>query len=888
MTAAWKARIAAALRDAGRHLDDDVLEELAQHAAAAFDAARGRGESEQDADTYMATLIATWVERADALARPEPAAAPVPPPSTGRLLGGLGRDLRYGARVLLRQRGFALVAIGTIALAIGLTTTLFGVFDAVLLRPLPWPNANRLVRLSETHVGASRQIGLQMTSATYMPLVERTSATMESVAGYWTGTVALVTDAGSDSLQMTRVTPNLFPMLHAVPLHGRLFSADEAPEVIASYGLWLERFGGALDAIGRPVRINGEAMTLVGVMPRAFLFPDRSTTLWRPIRNAGASPFSTLSVLGLLRPGATPAAAAAEATARAAAVSVSPNGLLAYFGSTGQAEIVAQAALDALTHEVRPGIIALFVAVALLLVTAIANIASLQLARATTRYREMAIRAALGAGTARLAQQLIVEQALLAAAGGGLGVALAFGLHRALPSVLPADFPRLADIGLGSSSLLFAIGLSAATGVVLGALPAFHLRRMRLTQTLTEAAAGAIGGARQRVRVGIMTGQIAIACTLLVGALLLARSFVTMVTEDRGFQPAHLLTARVTLPASSAPDARIDAVEDLVARIQSLPGSPIAAVTTGLPLSNSENISGFDMPSIRPPVGVSINAHAVRSVVTSEYVRALGLRLITGRDFTPADDSAAAPKVVLVNHTFAAQYLTARAVGDRIRNFMTGDGIDFEVIGVVEDMQRKGLTDRIQPEIYSLLRQSVRPSSLQDLVIRTTADPVRLAEPLRALVQQRIPDGTLGSVRTMEDRVLGSLARPRLYAVLIVAFAGSALAIAGIGLVGVLSYSVAQRTRELALRLALGARPAQVLRLVLAQGLAVTVVGITTGLGAAFILARYLSSLLYGVSTHDRLSFFGAPIALAVVAVAACVGPAVRALRVSPLTALRS
>jgi len=344
----------------------------------------------------------------------------------------------------------------------------------------------------------------------------------------------------------------------------------------------------------------------------------------------------------------------------------------------------------------------------------------------------------------------------------------------------------------------------------------------------------------------------------------------------------------VNLPASSAADARIDAVEDLVARIQSLPGSPIASVTTGLPLSNSENISGFDMPSVRPPVGVSINAHAVRSVVTSAYVQALGLRLITGRDFTPADDSAAAPKVVLVNHTFAAQYLTARAVGDRIRNFMTGDGIDFEVIGVVEDMQRKGLTDRIQPEIYSLLRQSVRPSSVQDLVIRTTADPVRLAEPLRALVHQRVPDGTLGSVRTMEDRVLGSLARPRLYTVLIVAFAGSALAIAGIGLVGVLSYSVAQRTRELALRLALGARPAQVLRLVLAQGLVVTAVGITAGLGAAFLLARYLSSLLYGVSTHDRLSFLGAPIALALVAVAACVGPALRALRVSPLSALRS
>lgn len=361
-----------------------------------------------------------------------------------------------------------------------------------------------------------------------------------------------------------------------------------------------------------------------------------------------------------------------------------------------------------------------------------------------------------------------------------------------------------------------------------------------------------------------------------------------MVTEDRGFQPTQLLTARLNLPAASAPDARVDAVEDLVTRIQALPEAPIAAVTTGLPLSNSENLSGFDMPSVRPPVGVSINAHAVRSVVTPGFLRALGLRLAAGRDFTPADDSAAAPKVVIVNHTFAAQYLTARAVGDRIRNFMNGDGIDFEVIGVVEDMRRQGLTDRIQPEIYSLLRQSVRPSAAQDVVIRTTADPTRLVQPLRAIVRDRLPDATLGSVRTMEDRVLGSLARPRLYAVLIVAFAASALAIAGIGLVGVISYSVAQRTRELALRLALGARPAQVLRLILAQGILVTGVGISAGLGAAFILAKYLSSLLYGVTSHDRLSFLGAPLALAVVAIAACVGPALRALRVTPLSALRS
>lgn len=888
MSRDWNAHIAGASCDAGRPLDADVVEELAQHAASAFDAARARGESDEEANAYVTALIATWIERADALSRPATLTAPVPPPSTSRLAAGLLRDLRYGARVLMRQRGFALVALATIALAIGLTTTLFGVLDAVLLRPLPWPNADRLVRLAETHVGASRQIGLAMTNATYFTLLAQPSSTMEAAGAWYTGAVSLVTDAGGDSVQMTRVTPSVFGVLGAVPLHGRAFSADDAPEVMVSYGLWLERFGGSLEVIGRPVRVNGESLTLAGVMPPGFMFPDPETRLWRPVRLPPPPAISTMSVIARLRPGATPAAAAAEATARARASAMSPNATMAYFGTMGPAAIVAQPALDALTHDVRPGIIALFVAVALLLVTAIANIASLQLARATTRYREMAIRSALGAGTARLAQQLIVEQVLLAVVGGALGVALALTLQRALPAVLPADFPRLADIGLHSSGLLFALGVSALTGVVLGALPAFHLRRMRLTQTLTEAATGAIGGTRQRVRVGIMTGQIAIACTLLVGALLLGRSFVAMVTEDRGFQPAHLLTARLNLPPALASQARIDATEALVARIQALPDAPVAAVTTGLPLSNSENISGFDMPSLRPPVGVSINAHAVRSVVTPGYLRALGLRLSAGRDFTPDDDSAAAPKVVIVNHTFAAQYLTARAVGDRIRNFMDGDNIDFEVVGIVEDMQRHGLTDRIQPEIYSLLRQSPRPSPAQDLVIRTTADPARLADPLRQIARQLAPDATLGSIATMEDRVLGSLARPRLYAVLIVGFAATALIIASVGLVGVLSYSVAQRTREFALRLALGARPSQVLRLVLAQGVVVTGVGIAFGLGAAFVLTRYLSSLLYGISTHDRLSFVGAPLALAAVAIAACLGPALRALRVSPLAALRS
>jgi predicted permease len=486
-------------------------------------------------------------------------------------------------------------------------------------------------------------------------------------------------------------------------------------------------------------------------------------------------------------------------------------------------------------------------------------------------------------------QQLVVEQLLLAAAGGALGLALTMTLHRALPSVVPADFPRLQDVAMRLPVVAFAFGLTAAIGVTLGALPALHMRRLRLTQALGEGA-GSIGGTPRRIRARwwIMTSQIAVASTLLIVALLVGRTFVAMIGQDRGFTAEHLLTARLSLPDSAfTPSSRIDAVETFVTRSGTLPGAPIVAATTGMPLSGSENLTGFKTPSLRPPVGAIIHMHAVRSVVTANYVRALGLRLVAGRDFRADDDSPSAPRVVLVNRRFAREYLTDQAIGDRIRNFMDDDQRGFEVIGIVDDMMRGSLTDRVQPEIYSLLRQSPKPSSGQDVVMRTAASAARLAAPLRQLVREIAPRATIDSIRTMDDRIQGSLARPRLYAVMLAAFAGSALVIAAVGLAGVLSYSVAQRSREIALRMALGAKPSQILAMVFSQGLTVTAVGIATGLAGAALAVRYIATLLYGVSTHDAVSFIAAPLTLTILALAACTAPAVRAARIDPLTKLR-
>lgn len=799
--------------------------------------------------------------------------------------GSLLPDVRYGARLLLRQRGFSAVAIVTTALAIGVTVTLFSVFDAVLWRPLPWPRADRLVRLTETHAGSTREMPFAMTNTAYLALAHL--STLDGISAWSAGTATVGAGDRAERVASASITTGSFAVLRTPPLAGRDFTDDHATEVVVSYAFWKTRLGGATDAIGRPLTINGMAHTIVGIMPAGFDFPNRDTSVWRPLPVPPPPALAILNVTARLRDGATAAQAADEATARARDVSVRPNALLAVFGSAGPVRIAADPALDALTRDVRPGIVALLVAGALLFVMSIANLASLELARATTRHRELAIRTALGAGTRRVVQHLVVEHLLLAVAGGALGLALTLALHRALPALLPADFPRLQDITVRMPIVLVTFVLAAVTGIVLGALPVGSLRRLRLTEGLGEGAAGSIGGTRGRARSAIMTGQIGITAALLIVALLLGRSFVAMTTQDRGFDPSHLVTARLTLPDYAfAPAARIEAVEQFVSRARELPGAPVAAVTTGLPLSGSENITGFDMPSVRAP-GTTVNVHAVRSVVTAGYVQALGLRLLSGRDFRAADDSPSAPKVVLVNRTFAREYLTAAAIGDRIRNFMTGDQVGFEVIGVVDDMQRKGLTERIQPEIYSLLRQSVRPSPTQDVVIRTATGGAPLADPLRRLVHDVAPAATIDAVRTMDDRIRGSLSRPRLYAVLLLVLAAFAVLIAAVGLAGVLSYTVAQRAREIAVRMALGARRRQIVTLVFRQGLVVTAIGLTAGLSAAAAAARFLGTLLYGVSSHDSLSFAAAAVVLGLVALAACTAPALRASRIDPLAQLR-
>jgi len=819
---------------------------------------------------------------------------------------GLASDIRYGFRMLSRQRRFASLAILTMALGIGVMTTLFSVTYGVLLKPLPWPEPDRLVRLAETHQGATRDFPWRMTNAAYLPWRDQPS-TIESL-GAWSRRQATVSGPGdTERISVSATSASLFPLLRANVLIGATFTSedDAAPlqlgKVILSYGMWQQRFGGNPSALGQSIKLDGKPHVVVGVMPREFAFPDKETRAWTPfyippvITSDGKGRSMTMfEAMARLRPGVSPSQAATEATARARSGPDPGMVAIAVFGSNGPAEVSVVPALQAITGDIRTPLIAMLVAVSLLLLTAVANVASLQLARASTRHREIAIRTAIGAGSRRITQQLLVESVLLGLGGGAVGLVFSAALHRWIPAILPSDFPRLDDVTLNWAVAGFATTVTLLTGMLLGVLPAFHLRRFRLVEALMDSGTSSTsskGTNAPGIRLTIMAGQIAIACTLLIGAGLLMRSFLAMTGADRGYDGSNLLTSRVYMPDFAfTPQRRLEVLDTLLGRAKVLPGVNRIAFTTGLPMSGSETLSGFTMKSLRPPVGAEIQVSALRSVVTEDYFDAIGMRVAEGRAFN-SGDMATSGKVVIVSRSFARQYLSEKPIGDRISNFARGDNQLYEVVGIVDDVVKRGLTDPAQPEIYSLNRQMTSSTFNPDggsLVLRTAGNPSSIIEPLRSVARELDSSMSFGSLLTMEERISTSLARPRLYAMLLGTFAVSALVVAGVGLFGVLSYSVAQRTREIAVRTALGATPSDVVRLVLRQGLFVTLVGIGIGVVVSFALIRYLTTLLYGVSPLDWPTFTVAPLTIIIVSVTACLLPALRASRIDPLVGMRT
>ena len=828
-------------------------------------------------------------------------------------------DIRYAFRTLVKSPGFTGVTMLMIALAVGATTALFSLTYGVLLRPLPWPEPDRLVRLQETRGGNAGRVPWTISNTTYRAWRE-SPATIEEIGGWMRSQMMTMSVASGDPerLRVGRVTPSLLRVLRAQPARGRLLLDEDLPVrgsaaaatgpappgvVVLGYRLWQRRFGGAPDVVGRTLRLDDQALTVVGIMPEDFAFPDRDTEAWLPMGiarvEAGAKTIQVMifNALARLRPGATPQQAAAEGTARGRAAPTLASAAVALFGSGGEVGIAAVPARDALTADVRPALFVLLAAVSLLFVTAIASVLVLQASRAVSRRREMAVRMAIGAGVGRLMRQWLVESAVVGICGGAIGFLFAAGLHRVLPALLPPDFPRVDEVHLDVQVALVSSALTLLAIVICGLLPALQLRDPNLVESLAADGMGqgpAAGARSTRLRMAMMVAQVAIAAVLLVGTGLLARSFSTLLAADRGFDPNNVLTAHITMKARPFA-SQSTGVERAQQRFQALPGVAHAGFGNALPFVTTGGFRGFTMPSPKDP-STTVQVQTLMRTVSPEYFDAMRLRVIAGRALNHLDTLSSRPAVV-VNRTFASQYLRSNPVGATVP-ITIGARTEWEVVGIVDDVRQGGLSgvapaafggvsDPPQPEMFFSYRQWTSNVTELVYVIRTNGDPSAVAPMLRSILREEDPSLAIESVMTMEDRVRHSLARPRTYAILIGGFGLFAVAIAAAGLFGVMSYMAAQRTREIGVRTALGAQPADILRLVTREAVLILAGGLTIGLSAAFLLARSVAPLLYGVSVHDTTSFVAVPIVLTVVVAIACAVPARRATRVSPLVALR-
>ena len=895
----WHARIRSALARTVDSPDPDVVEELAQHAGAMYAAARAAGRSPEEADRLVCQQIDVWQREAAALRRRVVSAPAVEPPAAVRVstLAGVSQDIRYAVRMVLRQPRFASLVVCTVAAGIAATTTVFSVTYGVLVSPLPWPDSHRLVVLKETRGGRSPRFGA-FTNAAYLAWREQAS-TIEEMAAWSSRSVILAGAGDPERIRVVAGSASLFGVLRARPLIGTLFTAkDEATRVVVlSEGIWRQRFGAGADVLGRSVALDGERFAIIGVLPDALAYPDSQTRAWIPLRvgSTMGNSLSMFNALARLQESATPEHAAAEGTERGRHAAATGPTTVAIFGGDGPIAVSAIPLHDAITGEIRRPLLVLLAAVLLLFVVAIANVGGLQLAQATTRRRELAIRAALGATSARVVRQLLIESVCLSAAGGAAGAALAWVLSAMLPSILPADFPRADAAGLSGAVLMFAATMSGAAGVLFGLLPARRARHINLVASLCEGGTSPVGVSARtgiaRTRLAMIAFQVAIACVMLVGASLLGRSFVKLLTADRGLDP-RVIAARLSMPAANyTPARRSEVLTRILERVAALPGVNAAALASELPLVAGGSTASVRLPR-HGPNGGPITVQASPRLVSPGYFAVLGLRMLAGRPLQDSDTLASQP-VVVVNETFARSYLRHQALGVEVPvGFWYQDQPQLAtVVGVVEDVRYVGASTVSQPEMYFSYRQvgTGVPTADASLLVQTESAPRVFVPLLRTAVREADDRLVAESAMTFRDRLLlTSLARPRLYAVLFGSFAAAAVLVVAVGLFGVLSYTVAQRSRELGIRLALGAQRRDLILMVVRQGIGVAVAGVIVGLTIAAVLGRFVGTLLYGVSPGDPLTYVVVPAVLLVLSAAASYIPARRAASVDPLRTLRA
>ena len=814
-------------------------------------------------------------------------------------------DVRYAIRQARRQPGAALLTVGLVALAVAALATTSSFAYSVLLRPLPWPDADRLVSVEEVREGAARHTPNTMTNATYLAWRDAPQ-TIVDLAGFSTRTVTLEAADEAERVRIVSATASLFDVLRTPPLHGRVLSEmDEISSgdrvAVVSFGLWRRRLGGRADVLGQPLTLDGESYRIVGVMPQDFGFPINEVDAWvpwqvRPVLDP-ADPYQRSVYLfrGIARlaPGATASQASAEATARGHAAPDLGRVGDAVFGTRGKPRLTATPYLEAQTSAVRPALALLVGAVCLLVVTAIANIAGVQLARAISMRRELAIRAAIGAGAGRLARQAIVGCLVLGLAGGTLGALLTYASFGAFRQLLPARFPRTGDIEADLRVIAGAVVVALFGSLVFAIVPASITRKLNLVETLADDGLAPAGGSSAsrvgRLRRTLIAAQVAIAVVLLIGATLLARSFVGLLRADRGYEPAGVLTAVLPMPNARFDGRRRAAMLDaIIERLSAAPGVTSAAAGSAIPLVPYDQPFAVTIdPAVPGGQGRSVSANL--RTVSPSYFETIGMRILHGRALSDADAATSAP-VVVVNRAFAAAYLPGGGVGVRLP-MLHGTGLDApEVVGVVEDAQTQAGVEAASPEVFVSYRQLEEGMRMPTpvVMVRTGRDPAALTALVRETVRSIDRAVAVDSIVTMEDRLLAGLAQPRLYAVVLGVFAGFTLLLAASGLFGILSYSVGCRTREIGVRAALGARPMQIVALVLRQEALVAAAGLAGGLILAALFVSSMARLLHGVPPRDPLTFAAVAVLVIVVCGAAAVAPIRRAMRVDPMRVLKA
>ena len=807
-------------------------------------------------------------------------------------------DIRYAVRGMAAKRAFSSVVLATLALGIGANVAIFSVVNGVLLRPLPYPGVERVVQV------AHRTPHSSVSEPEFVDYRDGTTS-FERLAAFVTAAATLTGDGEPERITVGRVSDGFFSILNVPPTIGRTFVPEEdrrhgAPRraAVLSHGLWTRRFGGDPSIIGREIRINGVAFTVVGVMPHRFAIPSPETALWTPMRLNYDSLWTRnnhyLVLIGRLAPGATPAAAEGEMNTLAKQwVRDYPE----FYDAKSPLIASVTPLRDAIMGRTRPYLLALLGAVGFVLLIACVNVASLLLARGEARRKELAIRTALGASRSRLVRQSLTESVTYAVVGGALGIALGWWGERALRALAPTSIPRLDEVSVDGWVLAFAVCITTLTGVLFGLLPAVRGSRGDAAGSLREGGKTSSQGGIGRARGALVVAEVALAVVLLTGAGLMMRSLWKLQSVDLGIRPEHVLTMRVSLPVPPAtindPAGQDRAIaqfyRDLTERIQALPGVRSVGAVLDLPIGDDNSMWSILIDDA-PMVPVAQAPAAMPQQVTPGYFRTLGVPVLRGREFTAGDRDDAA-LVAMVNETMAKQFWPGKdAIGGTIK-MLNQEAPRATVVGIVKDVRSSGHQGDVPPTMYFPHAQAARSayytSAAMNLVVKTDGDPLAVAGPVREIVRSLSPATPVSQLRTMEDVVAASIASRRFSTALLAGFAALALLLAGIGIYGVIAYDVSQRTHEIGLRMALGARSRQVAGLMVSRGIRMVAVGLALGVAGSLAVTGLIRTLLVDVSAVDPLTFAGVVIALTAVALGAAWLPARRASAVDPMVALR-